>query len=270
MHMRQYLGVTVCLAVAFLLVVPCDAVVDVNSIVGIWLLDEGDGIDVRDLSALEHHGTIAGEPEWVDGRSKDAGTALTFDGVDDHVDCGNTEDMNLDIFSVSFWVNIPVTQGWNHIVSRGSHKGGGNPGAVNWGVMMVDASAEILFEVFNNTGWKGLRAPIKTETWHHVVATYDGQEQIQKLYLDGVERGANQAVGILLEEARPLILGAKSDSGGATSLFNGTVDEVGYFSTILSLEQIEEIMNEGLVNATGLLPVSPHGKIATTWAAVRN
>lgn len=53
------------------------AKVDPGSIVGVWLLDEGRGDVVKDLSENKNDGKIVGA-KWVDGKF---GTALEFDGA---------------------------------------------------------------------------------------------------------------------------------------------------------------------------------------------
>ncbi|MHC4370456.1 MAG: LamG-like jellyroll fold domain-containing protein, partial [Planctomycetota bacterium] len=195
-------------------------------------------------------GTLMGGPNWVAGQS---GNALEFTGSQTYVDCGNAEALNVNVFSVSFWCNFPSTQGWNHIVSRGSHRGGGTPGAVNWGVMMVSGEAIILFEAFNDTGWNGLRANSTAGQWHHVVATYDGDTM--QLYHDGVLAAETSGAGMLLDESRPLLIGARSHDSAA-SFFNGSVDEVGYFSVVLSPEDIQAIMDSGLAGIGGGQPLA--------------
>jgi len=124
------------------------AKINPDTILGAWLLDEGQGSIAADASDLVNDGTLMGGPAWIDGVS---GKALEFNGTSTYVDCGNAEALNVNVFSVSFWINIPMTQGWNHIVSRGSHGAWGDPGSVNWGVMMYDGQETILFETFNNT-----------------------------------------------------------------------------------------------------------------------
>ena len=79
-----------CLSVmAVMLVFPCinDAAIDPSTAMGIWLLDEGSGDTAYDTSGNDNHGTINGAA-WADGKF---GGALSFDGEDDFVDCGNSE-----------------------------------------------------------------------------------------------------------------------------------------------------------------------------------
>ncbi|MHC4533436.1 MAG: LamG domain-containing protein [Planctomycetota bacterium] len=216
-----------------------------ENVLGIWLLDEGKGDIAEDSSGNGHDGTLMGGPDWISGQS---GKALDFSGSSSYVNCGNAEALNVELFSVSFWCNIPSTQAWNHMISRGQHVASGTPGSVNWGVMMYSAQETILFETFNDTGWTGITAPTATGEWHHVVATYDGDTM--QLYHDGVLASTTSGVGILLDESRPFLIGARSDAGSAGGFFNGSIDEVGYFNTVLTLEDIEEIMNSGLVGIT--------------------
>ena len=129
------------------------AQVDPETVLGIWLLDEGQGDIAEDASGNGNDGTLMGSPTWVAGKF---GSALEFTGSGNYVDCGNAEALNVDLFSISFWCNIPNTQGWNHMISRGSHVASGSPGSVNWGVMMYDAQETILYETFNDTGWVGI------------------------------------------------------------------------------------------------------------------
>ncbi len=222
------------------------AEVDPQTVLGAWLLDEGTGDIAEDASGNGNDGTLMGAPNWVAGQS---GNALEFNGSSSYVDCGNAEALNVSVFSLSFWCNIPSTQSWNHMISRGQHGASGSPGSVNWGVMMYDAQETILFETFNNTSWAGISADTTTGEWHHVVATYDGDTM--QLYHDGVLAASRSGLGILLDQSRPLLIGARSDAGSAGGFFNGSIDEVGYFNTILPLEDIEAIMNDGLAGITG-------------------
>ncbi|MGB2864903.1 MAG: LamG domain-containing protein [Sedimentisphaerales bacterium] len=226
------------------------AEIDPDTVLGMWLLDEGRGDITADASINGNHGTLEGGPTWIDGVY---GKALDFSGSSSYVDCGNAETLNVEVFSVSFWCNIPNTQSWNHIISRGEHHGGGNPGAVNWGVMMYDGQETILYEVYNDTVKPSISVNTTTGEWHHVVATHD--ETTMQLYHDGQLAGATPA-GIMLDENLAFIIGAQSRAGGPSDYFDGSIDEVGYFNAVLAPEDIEEIMNFGLAGIVGGITVA--------------
>ncbi|MFC1794648.1 LamG-like jellyroll fold domain-containing protein, partial [Planctomycetota bacterium] len=244
------------------------AEIDLDTVLGVWLLDEGTGDITADASGNGNNGTLGGGPTWINGVY---GKALDFSGTSSYVDCGNAEALNVEVFSVSFWCNIPNTQSWNHIISRGEHHGGGNPGAVNWGVMMYDAQETILYEVYNDTVKPSLSVNTTTGEWHHVVITHD--EATMQLYHDGQLAGTTPA-GILLDESLPFIIGAQSRAGGPSDYFDGSIDDVGYFNTVLAPEDIEKIMNIGLAGIFGGRTVASNPQPADgalhedTWATL--
>jgi hypothetical protein len=221
------------------------------NLTGWWKFDEGSGVIAIDGSGHGNHGTLTGGPQWVVGHD---GDALEFTGSGTYVDCGNDEALNVDLFSVSFWCNIPSTQSWNHIISRGSHGASGSPGSVNWGVMMYDAQETILFETFNDTSWTGVTADTTTGEWHHVVATYDGDTM--QLYHDGTLANTTSGAGILLDQNRPLLIGARSDAGSAGGFFSGSVDDVRIYNEVLPQGEIEEIMRGDTTLAWGPSPAN--------------
>jgi len=220
--------------------------IDPDTILGVWLLDEGNGDFTEDASGNGNDGTLMSSPGWINGRS---GSALRFNGSSTYVNCGNAETLNVALFSVSFWCNIPATQGWNHMISRGQHQASGTPGSVNWGVMMYENQATILYETFNNTGWVGINTPTTLNEWHHIVATFDGTAM--QLYHDGQLAASNANAGILLDASRNFLIGARSDAGAAGGFFNGSIDEVGYFNAVVAEEDVQTIMTKGLAEVLG-------------------
>jgi len=225
------------------------AKIDPENILGIWLFDEEEGDITEDASENGNDGTLINTPAWIDGVF---GSALDFNGSSTYVDCGNDEALNVKVFSVSFWCNITITEGWNHIISRGSHVAGGEHGSVNWGIMTVNEQGTILFEAFNDTGWLGIRVGTTADEWHHVVATYDGDTM--QLYYDGELADSAAGAGILLDETRSFIIGARSNDGSASHFYTGSIDDVGYFNAILETEDIKMIMNNGLLSIVGSKP----------------
>jgi len=245
------------------------AKVDPQTVLGAWLLDEGGGNFTKDDTGNGNDGTLMGGPNWIAGWS---GNALELNGTSAYVDCGNNETLNVEVFSLSFWYNIPSTQSWNHIISRGQHVSSwGDPGSVNWGVMMYSGEQRILFETYNNTSWAGITADTTTGEWHHAVATYDGDTM--QLYHDGQLASSSSGLGIFLDQSRPFLIGARSDAGSAGGFFNGSIDEVGYLNTILAPEDIEAIMNDGIegitINPLARRPDPKDGAILNqTWGTL--
>jgi len=263
-------AMTIAMVVLFaggILVTSAHAEVNMDNVVGLWLFDEEEGDVAIDSSGNGHDGVITGGPERITGKF---GNALKFDGSNDFVGCGNDPAFNLDVFTVSFWANMPATQSWNHMVSRGSHVGSGVPGSVNWGVMVYSNESKFLYEIFEDTKWTGTSIDIALGTWHHLVATYDGDQGKMEFFLDGVSKGSNLGVNVKLDESRHFRIGGISTAGATPdNYFNGSIDEVAYFDVVLSMEDIQDVMNDGLEEALNITAVSPGGKAATTWAEVK-
>jgi hypothetical protein len=222
------------------------------NLVGWWKLDEGSGDLALDGSGYDNHGTLVRNPQWVTGHD---GDALQFSGGA-YVDCGNAEVLNLGVFSVSFWCNIAATQTWNHIVSKGSHVANfGDPGSVNWGVMMVDAQEVILFENYYDAGWVGIRADTTIGEWHHIVATYNGDTM--QLYHDGELASEATGTDISLDQSRSLIIGARSDADNpAGGYFNGSIDDVRVYNKVLTEDEVIQAMQGDPTLAWGPRPMN--------------
>lgn len=244
------------------------AAIGLDDAVGIWLFDDLEDVQddvTADMSGNGHDGVLNGFPTVVAGKF---GEALLFDGGDDYVNCGNDASLNLSAFSVSFWASVPTSQGWNHIVSKGSHVASGTPGSVNWGVMMRSAELRFLFETYQDTTWAGISSPAVPENqWQHLVANFDGDRM--EFFLNGVSLGSSAGNKMKLDATRNFIIGARGDAGNPASYFNGSIDEVALFKEILAMEDIQSLMNEGISEALNLTAVLPAGKAITTWAKIK-
>ena len=64
--------------VSFTFTEQSSALIDENSIAGIWLLDDGTGKVAVDSSENGNDGELIGDPKWVAGKF---GKALEFDGA---------------------------------------------------------------------------------------------------------------------------------------------------------------------------------------------
>ena len=77
-----------------------------------------------------------------------------------------------------------------------------------------------------------------------------------QLYFDGVLTGNTSGAGILLDPSRSFVIGARSDAGSAGGFYSGSIDDVGYFTAILSPEDIQAIMDNGLAGIIGGQPLA--------------
>ena len=69
------------------------AKIDPETAAGIWVLNEGEDDEIaEDISGNENHGTLVGEPEWVDGK---IGEALSFNGQTSRVVVPDADSLDL-------------------------------------------------------------------------------------------------------------------------------------------------------------------------------
>jgi hypothetical protein len=74
-----------------------------------------------------------------------------------------------------------------------------------------------------------------TTSWHHVVATKNGATS--KLYIDGIDVTGTVTNQTIANNANNLTIG---DNGSASQYFNGLIDEVDLYGTVLTADQVRE------------------------------
>ena len=72
--------------------------------------------------------------------------------------------------------------------------------------------------------------------------------------------------GDIIVTGQPVRIGGGANPGAAAYHTPGIIDEVVIFNVALDEEDVQALMNEGL---SGLLAVSPAGKLAACWGQVK-
>ncbi|MDA9946784.1 LamG domain-containing protein, partial [Candidatus Marinimicrobia bacterium] len=170
---------------------------------------------------------------------------------DGHVDIGNFSNYinNGQQFSVSFWFKVDSEQEMR-ISDRASCVSSGSNGCHRgfefltgaWGVSfrLIDTWASNILLVKETSSFGD-------SEWHHVAATYNGNSDASgvTIYIDGEVYGVssqyNSLSGSSLNELPLRIGGNGEDSGGA-----GIIDEVSLWLRIISQEEIQQMMVNGL------------------------
>lgn len=259
MRANYFFIFTVVLSAIVILVASVHAEIEPETIIGVWMFDEGEGDVAGDSSENGLDGQIMNGAKWAEGKF---GDALELDGIDDYVDLGTDERLKPQRLTIMAWFNTRKLDGYGHIFQTGN----------DW-----DDMAGIVFRVHqdgffqsgltqgpgNTVSWVNGPA-LKDNTWYHVALTFDGTSII--LYIDGVNVASGAGTQILYDQW-PARIGSHSHDVG--SLFNGFIDEVAYFSEALEEKDVVAIMNQGLRETVGVAAVFPAGKLATTWGCVK-
>lgn len=234
----------------------CDAKLDMESVVAMWLLDEGEGDQISDTTDNGHDGRfVGGRVKWADGKF---GKALEFTQE-------GWAEMNAPVvvdtvdWSMGCWVKPRDSQKhWANILSshnalRGISFEQFDNNINRMGVAMGDG------ETWGGAGFVQLRA----NQWNHMVFTR--KKKTGTWYLNGRIDNAKQ-----MDSDKPVVASPSHFRIGNWVLgsrgWNGIVDEAFIFERALSRDEITTIMNHGLERAR---VVNPNGKVATSWGRIK-
>jgi len=201
-------------------------------LVGYWKFDEGSGNIAVDVSGYGNDGTINGAT-WTTGKF---GPGLNFDGIDDDVDCGIDESLNItDEITIALWIKPSV-----------AGEGGSNVGPVCKAEAGVDPwSWQLRYNApgggnymgfqFNGdpegSTWVSVQQNLLPGEWYHIAGTFDGANIV--CYLNGVETERNTISGIRGGNGRFFI-----GQDGWDNIFNGVVDELRIYNHALSAVEL--------------------------------
>jgi len=227
--------------------------IDFNrSLVGYWSFDSYNSTHVFDNSTYGNNGTFNGTDFGTSNITAGKyGKALEFDGIDDSVEMGNSNNLAITgAITLEGWVKInPDLSTSQYLFGRGQAMGGNaNYGyAVSWD----SGSQHIFWDIYNSTtrsGLDGSDVTITDNDWHYIVCTWDGttNPNSQKIYLDGT-LGA-QRTSLISEIGTPNYnFRIGRDGINPVGYFlNGSVDEVRVWNRALSEQEINASFNSGV------------------------
>jgi hypothetical protein len=198
-------------------------------LVGYWKLDN----NAQDSSGNGNDGTLTGGPTYDPaGR---IGAALSLDGIDDYVNCGNGASLNItDTVTLSVWVSPSDAGNSQHNPFVGK---GDTSYAIKHNVTNV-----LQFFIYDGT-WYSVNGPTLAvdfnHNWHHVAGSYDGTQL--KLYVDGKCIAATLRKGVIATNTYNVNIGRNSQN--TDRLYNGLIDEVRIYHGVLPKSEIVKLAN---------------------------
>lgn len=217
-----------------------------SGLVAHYSFDEGAGTVAKDSSGNGNDGKIMGDPTYVKG---DFGTALSFDGVNDYVDCGKKEILNLGkAGSLMFWFK-PSQKLKGGLVGWSTEKGkngrrlvtsldplvnltGNNRGA-NQGLVVDVSDGKASWKAHASRFHQGY-VP-QGDKWEFMAVTFNGQNV--DIYRDGVHvysrfqvlNPNTKDIALLIAKARGI------------GFFKGLIDEVRVYNRALPEQEVYEV-----------------------------
>jgi hypothetical protein len=216
-----------------------------------------DGSTVEAVSELAGgkplHGEFQnGEAEYVPGK---IGLAATFDGKK-FIDAGNVGDFGFyDKFSLAAWIYPKGNKG-GAVLSRMKDAAGEN----GYSVVLREGKLELNLVVrwLDDALRVETEQPLASDTWHHVLVTYDGSRVFTgiRFYVDGKPA----KIKVLLDElnqsfktGEPFRIGAGE---GPASRFDGEIDDVRVYKEVLSPEDAELVALNESISSIAAIPAS--------------
>jgi hypothetical protein len=190
--------------------------------------------NATDSSGNGNNGTLNGGATY--SATGKIGAALSLDGLDDYVDCGNGASLNItDAITVAAWVKTADAGNAQHnpFVSKG------NRGYV----LKHYVDNYIQFTVYDASAWHNANGPVVTTAfnsdWHHVAGTFDGTQV--KLYVDGKLVGSSLYSGAIATNTYNLNIGRNSEA--TDRLYYGLIDDVRIYHGVLPSAEIAKLVN---------------------------
>jgi hypothetical protein len=227
-------------------------------VVGLWLLDEGQGGTVKDSSGNGNNGVIEGA-EWVDGKF---GSALKFDGETTRVVIPSSDSLNVpEQVTVEAWI-FPtelhsdinaVAQKWGDLSNRRQYQ---------IGVIDVDGTARFYISHTGIDHQRPIGEGVPANQWTHLAGTFDGQ--VIRVFVNGKFSEELDSPGGIHQSDLDFFIGGygPDDEYAQNRHFNGIIDEVRVSDEALTEDDLKKSME-------GFTAVSPGGKLPMIWAKIK-
>ena len=224
-----------------------------GDILGCWQLNIDEN-PVTDDSGRGNTGALesAGHPNFTASGKFDG--AYDFDGGQDFIDPVDTDFAfdKEDAFSVTLWSSTIVNSAGRSIIGKMDH-GGSYPG---WDIHIETVSGKVIFYLINDFGG-GDRIEVIGDTditsssaFRHIAVTYDGLEAASGalIYVNGVEETNTTTDNLnnTMANAGSFMMGSRNDEA---HYYDGILDDIGVFGDVLSAVDVNDIMDNGLVQA---------------------
>ncbi len=272
--MKNSVLLIVCLATMSLtLTSQISARIDPADLGGAWLFDEEDAELIEDISGNENSGVVFGKPHWEDGKF---GKAILLNGANEYINCGTQESLAVGLgdFSIVAWLSTAEDAGsWAATVVGKFDTNAPRHGYL-FGIRGDLDAAQKNNPLFLMGLGQGSGAhlfgtdSIVDDEWHHIAATAD-RDGDAIFYRDGVfEAKMDISADAKQDETNAQDFNIGADANSRWYL-NGLLDEVAFFNTALTEDDVKRIMNDGLERVLGLTPVSSAGKLTSSWGSIK-
>ena len=187
------------------------------------------------------------DPKWINrsqasnspgSLTSDSSGALSFDGKNDYVNCGNDPSLDItDAITIEAWVKPTSAANFDAIVSKQG---------INVGYMILMMATKKFRMYVGDGNWEYVESDTIFDgvSWYHITGTYNPSDGKIRIYINGILEGTPTSQGAPLTSAVDVIIGAYA-SDPTTYYFNGSIDSVRIYNRALSAEEVRYHYNRG-------------------------
>ena len=228
--------------------------------VGYWRMgdnDSGTGTTITDQGSGSNNGTLTNGPTFSSNVPVRYSTkSIDFDGTNDYLWVGDQTELRLTSnFSLSAWVkgdSFDTVTG-SFILAKRDYGGATEE---NFQLVVYNtASAGYVYIGTDSASAVQSTSTISTGAWYHICATVNPGTEA-KIYING-SLDKTSSIQAVEKSTAPLSIGGWTDNAGSMAgNFNGLIDEVAIFNSLLSASDVTAIYNGGQpADLTSLSPV---------------
>ena len=205
-----------------------------DGLVSHWTFDDdASGIAVVDGSGNGHNGTAQQNTEVLHTTGRIDG-ALSFNGIDDHIEVPFHENLNITgSLTLSAWIKPAGGGTYEYIVSRWQ-------GPYSYMLFTGHNKAGFYVEAGGNNANATFETELNDGQWYHLVGTWDGSQAT--IYVDATATAGTLGQGDVTTSGNGLIIGSRT---GSDYFFTGSLDDVRVYDKALSTTEVGDLYNEG-------------------------
>ncbi|WP_186755980.1 LamG-like jellyroll fold domain-containing protein [Echinicola salinicaeni] len=216
-----------------------------RGLVGAWLMDHEEGTLVADSSRFVNDGEVneLNDFSWAEGK---VNNALDFTNAENpsHVFIPHADQLYFDehSFAISMWLKSSAPTSQSYLIHKGTFKADENTGGTGQWYGLEIKDGNLRFAVDDNdtkTELSTSASPIFSGEWVHLVAIRDREDDVLRIYFNGVKiKETNDRTEKSIGQLEPIVLG---NSNGFGTPFKGYIDEVKLFNKRLTDQEVLEL-----------------------------
>lgn len=202
-----------------------------------------DNSDLASVKMIYANGTNNGAiigASWVAGK---IGNALSFDAVNDYVNCGHNASLNI-LSPISFEAWVKLDPAWN---KQGTIIGKRSGISIAYGIWISQAKTSLGIWMWDGANIQDqiIVFSFQTNVWYHIVVTFNDTTNDLILYVNGTAYASTTAYTFRQFINNNLTLGSYDANVGASD-FRGIIDELLIYERELSQAEVTYNYNSGL------------------------